>query len=277
MKTPDLVTLLACLCFPGCAVSAASPVPGPAATADGAGPTAPTGDWSCLAVALTPAVRDAVTATLPPATSSPDTFTLHFVAAYSDEGVGGVQVTACPLLDDACTAPMAQAQADDQGHTTLTLPGGLSGFDGYLKVYGPGMTDNYVFLGGRAPADAGTSLDVVVYPPSAVAITAQLSGVAFDPTRGLLRVDTRDCSGVPAAGAQVLIGSNDPFTATEYSVGDGEALSRTADVTDATGVALGLGMAPGAVGVAAKLDGQPVGGAIGFVSAGAVTSIVVRP
>jgi hypothetical protein len=275
MSPTNLVALLACLStVPACAVSTGSPGSGdpPAPVAQ----VAAAGDWSCVLGENAPAAPPSQgTTSTPPSTSR--SFTVHLSEAYTSVDVGRVQVTACDALDEACAEPLAQAQADDYGLATLNVAGGVAAFGGYLRVSGPGMTDNYVFLAGRALSYGDAALDLVVYTPSALAITADtLAGVPLDPQRGTVRVEVRDCAGALASGVAVTLGSDGAIASTQYFVGDGAALSSRADATDASGVALGLGVSPGAVGVAAKLEGRPFG-AMGFVYAGAVTSLVVRP
>ena len=73
------------------------------------------------------------------------------------------------------------------------------------------------------------------------------------------------------------MGAQDDTAVTAYFTGAGTGLSRGASTTDPTGVAFAFGVPEGIVGVAARLDGTPVGGSIGLARAGAVTSVVVRP
>jgi hypothetical protein len=254
MNPTSLVALVALLsAIPACAGGtgeSASPQP----------PGAPSsaGDWACLATAAgasAPPLQSPTTTT--PVTGN--RFTVHLSEAYTSVGVSHVTVTACAATDDACASPIAQAQTDDVGLVTLSVADGSPTFAGYLRVSGPGMTENDVFLAGRALAYGDAALDLVVYTPSALALTA----------------DT--LAGALAAGVAVTLGSSGAPTSTRYFVGDGAALSPRADATDASGVALGLGVSPGALGVTAKVDGLPAGDALAFVHAGAVTSLVVRP
>jgi hypothetical protein len=244
------LALLTCFLLPACVASASG------------GSADPSGNWSCTADA----------GGLPALAT--EAFTVHFVEAYTGADVGNVEVTACTDLDYTCASPVAQVMADDQGRTMLAMSGE---FGGYLKISGPSIVDNYVWLTERTPADGGTTLDVVVYTPHAMAVTSTLVGMRMDPALALVRVDVHDCSDAPAAGVQVIIGSNDPVSATDYFVDGGQALSSEVGATDSSGVVLTIGVAPGAVGVAAKVDGRPIGAALGFAYAGAVTSLLVRP
>jgi hypothetical protein len=120
--------------------------------------------------------------------------------------------------------------------------------------------------------------DLTVYTQASLEMTAHaLGGMAPDSQHGTVRVDAQDCAGYPAAGIALVVGSEQPIAATRYFVGDGAALSASAEATDASGVALAFGVPAGPVGVAGRLVGQPVGGAMAYAHAGAVTSVVVRP
>jgi hypothetical protein len=211
-----------------------------------------------------------------PTVPSSGAFPMHLTEAYSGRDLGALRVTACSAFDEPCAAPIAEAQTDARGRVTLGVAGGILE-TAYLTVSGAGMTDNYVYLARRSPAREGGPIEITVYTTAALAITAGLSGVALDPTLATVRVDVQDCSGAPAAGAEVRVGADGPVAALRYFVGDGAALAADADATDATGIALGFGVAPGPVGVAARVDGSPAGGALGAARAGAVTSLVVGP
>src|ERR1017187_1076247 len=93
MNTSNLVALLACLStVPACAVSTGSPASGAPATSGAATPSAPSGDWSCLAnppaeTAAQP--QDKTTTTTPPAIGN--SLNVHLRAAYTFEDVGNVQ------------------------------------------------------------------------------------------------------------------------------------------------------------------------------------------
>jgi hypothetical protein len=197
--------------------------------------------------------------------------------AYSGVPVTDADITVCDGTDEDCAAPFAHARADASGNALLAYDGGPSLSGAFLRITGSEITMHYVFLAGRTPAAGSTSLDVDVYIPAALQAMAQLAGVAWDPTSSLVRIDAQDCAGVAASGVTMSIGS---FGATQpvvaYLDGGGRP-TRLTFATDSSGIALGFGVAAGDVGVADLLDGQPVGGALGFARSGAVSMLVVRP
>jgi hypothetical protein len=199
---------------------------------------------------------------------------LHLREVYTQNAVSGVAVAACPLFDEACTGPIAQTQADYDGNAQITLP---ASFDGYLQISGSAMPTNLVYVAGRSVGADG--LDVDVYTGAALSVTTHLMTPPGDGSGAMVRVDALDCSGVPAPGVQLIISSNSTGMTQSYFVGDGAVLSTGAHETDATGISIGTDAPAGWIGVAAKRssDGLPVGGAIGFVRPGAVTSVVVSP
>jgi len=274
MNPSKLLPLLAILCLPltACAGTIASPDDSPAPT--GASSTAPasaiTGDWSC-------AGSGAATAMQPhPAALGPqDTLAVHLVEAYSHSDVGGMTVVACDASDTTCSSPIAGTLADDSGLATLTLPGAGGSFDGYLEVTAPGMPANLVFFDGRS--SNGGTFELVVYTAVALGITTTLAGVTLDPTRGVLRAETRDCVGQPASGVSVGLSTSDHATQIAYFASDGGALMPGASATDETGVAIAFGVRDSGFAVREALGATAVGGAFGFARAGAVSSVVARP
>jgi hypothetical protein len=268
MNTPMLPAILASLSLAACAGSvSASPTDSSQASV--------AGDWSCVAAAA----QDGTQSTVRPGAPSGDSFVVHFREAYSGADVGGVAVTACALFDRSCTWPLAHARADDLGLVTLNVPGGLGAFNGYLEVSGPAMATNLVFVAGRRPAAGSTAVDLEVYTPTALGITATLAGVTLDPQRGVVRVDAHDCADAAARGIAVVISTSGAGTVTAYSTGGGAALSPDALATDDTGVVFGFGAPEGSLGIAARQTGtgEPVGGAFAFARAGAVSLVDVRP
>ncbi len=275
------VSLVACSAVP--VSGGASPAP------SGSPPPAVTGDWNCLmgSIAIDPQVQRIPPVTAPaPARRPPplqplrsgDTFGVHLFEAYSHADVGGVQVTACNAYDPDCASPLGHAQADDSGLATLTVPGGLAGLDGYLRITGTLMPDNDVFFGGRVRAGDTNPVDVTVYTGPALGITETLAGETLDPQLGMVRVDAVDCAQAAAGGVGIAIEHGSVASSpVEYFTSDGEMLSRTAGVTDTSGVALVFGVSPGAIGFTGHVQGVTIGSTVGFARAGAVSSVVLRP
>jgi hypothetical protein len=184
-----------------------------------------------------------------------------------------VRVSACAASDTACSSPLATARADDQGEAALDVA--ASPFDGYLEISRDDMTTNVVFLSGHAP-QAGV-YELTVYTPASLGMTARLAGVALDPTRGVVRIETHDCGGAPAAQVSVGVSTRDALTHVAYFEGGGGALSTSASSTDDTGIAIAFGVREGSFGVHESLGRSNVGGAIAFARAGAVSSVVAMP
>jgi hypothetical protein len=234
-----------------------------------------TGDWSCVGAlgGVTPQKAELVVSPKP---TPENTFSVHLVEAYSNAPVGGVQVAACNAFDFNCASPLDQVRADDTGLAVLTVPGGLPAFEGYLRLTGA-MPENDVFFAGRASPNGIALVDVTVYTAAALGVTASLAGATLAPQQGLVRVDAFDCSHAAAAAVALAIapGSEQPGAWIEYFVNDGAVITRDAAGTDVTGVAFVFGVVPGAIGVSGTVAGKPLGEAVGFVHAGAVTSLVV--
>jgi hypothetical protein len=107
----------------------------------------------------------------------------------------------------------------------LTVPAGLSGFDGYLDING-----------GKVPSTGAAAFPALWYPvpfvvadgwrgkseiPSAdefVILTAA-AGLTLDPTRGHFALNAVDCAFTPAAGVSFSIDIADSKTVASYFVG----------------------------------------------------------
>lgn len=272
MNTTAIPPVVAILC-----IACSSPPVGSGATnVVGTSPPAPVGDWSCVASTAAAVIEPQVEIVSPTPPAS-NVLVLQVREAYSWAPVRDVNVAACTLFDQGCAVPEAQAVTDALGNATLVIPEGVAAFDGYLHVTGPYMTTNDVFFTGRhVSAGPGATNVLTVYTPVALDITADAAEVKLDPSKGIVRVDAFDCAGVAAQGVSVQVNAGEPVT-TAYFENDGDTLSCSASVTDATGTAIAFGVPPGAVSVVERLDGQPVAGAIGFVRVGAVTSVVTVP
>jgi hypothetical protein len=230
--------------------------------------------WSCVG---------APPATQPPTTveqqGTPGTpFDVSLVEAFTHAPVGGLELAVCARSDADCGAPLSQGQADAMGLATLSAPGDPASFEGFVRVSGPDIATHYVFLPHRVPAWGTSALSVELYTPAALRTAARTSALSIDTQQAIVRVDAHDCADAPAAGVAVSIGAfaaGQPVTA--YSVADGQSLSRRTTATDGSGIAVGFGLAEGDIGIADRLEGKLVGGAIAFTRAGAVSEIVVRP
>ena len=144
------------------------------------------------------------------------------------------------------------------------------------------MAPNLVFFDGRTAKQddvvQGTSFfEVVVYTPVALGITAVLAGVTAYPGRGIVQVESHDCSGAPSAGVSLGVSTSDRATTIAYFSAGGAALAPGAKATDATGVAIAFGVPDSGFGVREALGTRAVGGALAFSRAGAVSSVVALP
>jgi hypothetical protein len=255
------------------------------------GPPAHPGDWAC--------VGKGTTARLEPVHPR-GRFTVALRDAHTHAPVGDLLLSVCALEDEDCATPASQSKADDTGSATLTVPVPVGGppFDGFVRVSGASIATHYVFLSEREAACPSCALVLPIYTSTALATLTEMTGLKLDAKDGLVRVDLQDCAGAPAKDVSVSIGG---FNCREPGAMDGGAragvlfrpegcrqplvaygtdgrgsVTRAALATDATGVALGFGVAPGRFGIAALLDGRTVAGAIGFARGGAVSEFVVR-
>jgi hypothetical protein len=267
MNTANLAAVVLCLSSAACTAHVA-PSEGTPAEGTLTASAAP-GDWSCLEAGGT--LLPAHPAPLGPSRS----LFVHAVEAYSYAGVPGLTVRACDAADTGCAAPLASAEADETGTVTLTLSGTGTTFDGYLAFAGAGQPANLVFLDGRSPTDGVYVLEV--YTEAALALTASFSGVTLDPTRAMVRVDARDCSGAAAFGVGIGLSTSDADTLTTYLTDDGRLASSDAATTGASGIAFAFGVLPEGLGVREAFGPSAVGGAIAFAHPGAVTSVVALP
>lgn len=250
------------------------------------------GEWTCVGRG---AAEGPLAAVHPPV----DRFAVALQDAYTHAPVADLRLAVCARSDEDCADADSQGTADRSGAATLTAPGRVSSFDGFLRVSGPGFATHYVFLGGRRGACASCALVLPLYTPAALEATARMTGVTLDARGGMVRTDLEDCAGAPAQGVSLSIGSfgcselgatkglvrtGFPFgpegcagPLVAYATGGHGDVTRAALTTDATGVALGFGVPPGPLAVVELLDGKTVAGALGFVRAGAVSEFVLRP
>jgi hypothetical protein len=236
-------------------------------------PPVPPGQWSCLDVdgaASPPATLEAQLSAVP--------FDVALAEAFTHAPVGELDLEVCVRSDEACDEPLSRATADAEGLATLQAPGDASSFDGFVRVSGPDIATHYVFLPHRAATPGSGALPIVLYTPAALQAAARASGLSIDSQTAVVYVDARDCTGAPASGVTVSIGSfgrTTPIVA--YAAGDGSSVSRKVGVTDPSGVAVGFDVPDGPIGVADLLGDRRAGGAIAFARAGAVSELVVRP
>jgi hypothetical protein len=226
-------------------------------------------NWSCL--------DSPVVWPKPPAVGS-ITFSVTFVTFTSEQPFVGETVKACDKLDYTCSRPIRMATSDDMGLVTLTVPAGLSGFDGYLDV-----------SGGKVAGTGAPAFPSIWYPvPFVVAdgwrgrtqllstdevkfITAATGGTP-DPSRAQVAVNAVDCDFAPAAGVSFAVDLADAATVTYYLVGDVPVT--TATKTDQTGIGAFLNLPT--VAPAGPAVVKAISGAAGGKPMGSLT-FILRP
>jgi hypothetical protein len=193
---------------------------------------APGQSWSCL---------DGPIAWPKPATVGNLSFSVTFVNFFSEQPFVGATVKACSKLDFTCASPLDSHVTDATGLVTLSIPSGLSGFDGYLDVTGgkAGGTGASVFPAIWYPvpfvvADGWRGRTLLLASDEVLSITAA-TNTSPDPTRGHIVVNAVDCAFGPAAGVTFSVDASDSKTVGFYLVGGVPATS--AGATDQSGIA----------------------------------------
>jgi hypothetical protein len=159
----------------------------------------------------------------------------------TEEPFVGAAVKACAKLDYACANPLDTATADANGLVTLTVPGGLSGFDGYLEVNGGQVAGSgaAVFPSLWYPipfivADGWRGRTLLLSADEYVGLAAA-TGTTLDPTRGHVALNAVDCAYGPAADVTFSVDVADAQTVVFYLV-NGVPVT-TATATDQSGLA----------------------------------------
>jgi hypothetical protein len=201
------------------------------------------------------------------------TFSVTFVTFTSGQPFVGETVKACDKLDYSCSTPIRTTTADDKGIVTVTVPTGLSGFDGYLDVSGGKVagTGAPVFPSIWYPvpfvvADGWRGRTQLLSTEEVQYIT-QGTGTSVDPTRAQAAMNAVDCDFAPAAGVSFVADSADQNTVTYYLVG-GVPVT-TATKTDQSGIGAFLNLptvAPARLAVVKALSGEAGGKCMGSLT-----------
>jgi hypothetical protein len=193
---------------------------------------APGQSWSCL---------DGPISWPKPATVSNLSFSVTFVNFFSEQPFAGAIVKACSKLDFTCASPLDTGTTDATGLVALTVPSGLSGFDGYLDVTGgkAGGVGAPVFPAIWYPvpfvvADGWRGRTLLLASDEFLSIAAA-TNTTPDPTRGHIAVNAVDCAFGPAAGVTFSVDAADGKTVGFYLVGGVPATG--ANATDQSGIA----------------------------------------
>jgi hypothetical protein len=153
----------------------------------------------------------------------------------------GTAVKACGKLDLPCSAPFDQSTTDEAGLVTLTVQGGLAGFDGYLDVTGgkidgtgaasfPALLYALPFVISDGWRGRSQLLSDEEFPQLAAA-----TGTTLDPRRGHFAANAADCSFSGAAGVSFVADSADRTTQSFYLV-NGVPVVGAATATDASAI-----------------------------------------
>jgi hypothetical protein len=221
-------------------------------------------NWACL--------DNPIVWPKPPAVGS-ITFSVTFVTFTSEQPFVGETVKACDKLDYTCANPIQSMTADSDGLVTLTVPAGLSGFDGYLDV-----------SGGKVAGNGATLFPAIWYPvpfvvadgwrgrtqlPSTdeVALLTAATGTTADPTRAQVAMNAVDCNFGPAAGVSFIADSADQATVAYYLVGGVPVI--TATKTDQSGIGAFLNLptvAPARLSVIRAVSGEAGGKNMGSLT-----------
>jgi hypothetical protein len=234
-----------------------------------ASPCAPGQSWSCL---------DGPIAWPKPASVGNISFSVTFVNFFSEQPFAGATVKACSKLDFTCATPLDTGTTDTTGLVALTVPSGLSGFDGYLDVTGgkAGGTGAPVFPAIWYPvpfvvADGWRGRTLLLGSDEFTSIAAA-TNTTPDPTRGHIAVNAVDCAFGPAADVTFSVEGADQNTVGFYLVGGVPATSATA--TDQSGIAA-FENVPTNVPARLTLVGATAGAASGKTMG--TMSFIVRP
>jgi hypothetical protein len=130
--------------------------------------------------------------------SSSVRFAFHIVDFLSRKPPKQIVVNACRTNDVACADPAGTfIDTDGTGHAQFDLP---SGFFGFFEVHSEALT---TLLYVAKPIVKNTSdRDLPVLSAQAVQLTAGVTGITIDPTKGLAILEALDCSETPAGGVQ---------------------------------------------------------------------------
>jgi hypothetical protein len=203
-----------------------------------------------------------------------------FVTFTTEEPFVGASVKACGKLDFTCANPLDHATTDATGLVSLTVPAGLSGFDGYLDIAGGKVAGSdagaFVFPAIWYPvpfivADGWRGRTQLLADDEFQAIMAA-TGTVIDPARGTIAVNAVDCLFGPAAGVSFVLDSADSKTVSYYLVGGQPATAATA--TDQSGISAFVNIPTN--GNAHLAVVKAFSGAAGGKSMGALT-FIVRP
>ena len=115
----------------------------------------------------------------------------------------GLVVRACASADPDCTRPYTYTDTEGLGHVELDLPYGFVGFFELMSD----ATPSYSYISKPLTQD---TKDRMIHLPNASQIDtlAAVSGVAVEPSKGVILVEAFDCMGEPQAGVHFTESTN---------------------------------------------------------------------
>jgi hypothetical protein len=162
--------------------------------------------WSCLEQ-RPPALK--------PPTLEPITFSMTIVEFLSEQPYEGLVVKACSQSDLECGTPLSSTTTDENGHLTLSVPSGPSGFNGYIDISGGTLFPAlYYFV--PPLIVAGDRGRLRLPSTDTIGILTRAIGVTLDEKRGHLALVPWDCTLSPAPGVSLEIESADADATTYY-------------------------------------------------------------
>lgn len=223
--------------------------------------------WGCLGASTSPS-SDAGTA------GPTATFQIRIVSLVTGKPAPSVSLRICSAYDFECTSTQPLIQADPMtGIVPVTVP---VPFNGYFEITAPDAVTTLSF----PPEHLHDGIDyplLKLVPLSTLTGYADAFGTTLDMTLGHVIFDTLDCQRAPAAAISAAIDLELPSTRLFY-VRDGLP-SKTATVTDETGLAGYINLAKGTVTVTGTLAAtkQKIGSRSVLIRPGAVSFFGVGP
>jgi hypothetical protein len=227
-------------------------------------------NWECVGHVSWPAVQTAQA-----------TFNFDVKDESSVDPVLGASVTLCGGLDTSCETPLAPtASTDGAGLVSLTFQnqagaaGQLNlGLNGFLKVTSPDIVPYYYYWGFPI-----STAQIYLYGETTTQPELQqdLANLGVTPLsgRGTVGVVTYDCTGIRAAGVQVMLSSADGMTQSFTSLGV------PASTTDQSGILIFTNVPAGSFYVTAQPTALRLPSSqnlYGNVRAGATTQVLAYP
>lgn len=202
---------------------------------------------------------------------------MRFVDAQTrDQPIPDVSVKVCALDDLACADAAEPVVSDADGRVSLELPLGPNGFGGFLELTGTAIPVTLL----RLLPPLGFTEDVDGFRVVTLATLAAVStalGVAMDPARGHLTVETRDCDGALASGVSYAVDTADGLSTRFYVAADRPSSAATATDVNGSGGVANVPAGSAVITATVAADGRVIGRLPVVVRAGAVSSSLLPP